>query len=162
MQAVNLTDQQIQNLIVVPKMVTNTRARERINGKVITRDYELTAHGGLSFSVFIRSMPEMADNFSTGLVWHPPGGGHVILMRCNGPSHPHKNHLEGDGFANSCHVHIATQRYIAAGRDKQSYAQMTDAYWTVDGALHELVTRCSISGLETRPDEDDLFRNMHD
>ena len=56
-----------------------------------------------------------------------------------------------------CHVHQATERYLAAGKKDEGFASPTQDYKTLSGALHSLVKRCNISGLSTQPEEPDLF-----
>ena len=78
-------------------------------------------------------------------------------MRCNGSDHPHGNSIEREEFGAQAHVHRATERYIQAGKKAESFAQATGAYKTLSGALHELVRTANVKGLDTKPDEGDLF-----
>lgn len=81
-----------------------------------------------------------------------------MLLRYNGPSHFHPNWLEKQDLHHVCHVHRATERYIQANRKADGYAEVTQRYRTVKGALHELVTDCRIEGLTTEADsQTDLF-----
>lgn len=80
-----------------------------------------------------------------------------MLIRCNGSDHPHFNSVERDRFESVCHIHHATERYLAAEKKSEGYAQSTKEYKTLNGALHHLVYQCKITGLKTEPDEPDLF-----
>jgi hypothetical protein len=80
-------------------------------------------------------------------------------MRCNGSDHEHMNPLERAQFKDVCHIHRATERYLAAGRKADHYAEPTRSYRTLGGALHHLTQLASISGLDTQPDEPDLFED---
>jgi hypothetical protein len=71
----------------------------------------------------------------------------VMLMRCNGPSHEHTNVLEGDKISFKCHVHVARERYLSGNKRDEAYAEATDEYEDLSGALLRLVKACNISGL---------------
>ena len=51
---------------------------------------------------------------------------------------------------------MATERYIQANRKSEGFAEETQAYHTLTGALHYLVQRAHIQGLKTEPDEAQL------
>jgi len=139
---VMLTDERIYELLKEPKWVKNPKAREVPDAKHLRRDYKVSSETGEEFTVFTRQHQEMLDDFSAGLIWHPTTGDSVILMRCNGSSHRHTNHLEGSEFAaGNCHVHMATERYS-----------------TLEGALHHLCKEGNIDGLDTSPELPDMFR----
>jgi 7-keto-8-aminopelargonate synthetase-like enzyme len=159
MLAVMLTDKRITELLAMPKAVVNKGARETKDGPVFRIDYQVVARvDDEEFSVFVRRHTVMIDNFTAGLRWLPKSAEPVILMRCNGSSHRHSNQIEGTRFeVGHCHVHVATERYITAGKNAEHYAETTSTYSTAQGALHELCRRCNISGLDTTPDELDLF-----
>jgi len=149
----SLTDQKIYELITCSKRLTNLNIKgktedgyEKFNYKVTARDYE--------FEVYRRqNMREgMEDDFSCGIRWLAPSGETLTLKRYNGPSHNHKNQIEKTILGPVCHVHIATERYIQANRKAEGFAETTDRYHTVDGALHCLVKDCEISGILTSRD----------
>jgi len=94
----------------------------------------------------------MEDDFSCGISWLAPNGETLTLKRYNGPNHNHPNHLEKEELGYESHVHIATEKYIKANRKAEGFAEKTDRYETVEGALHCLVTDCNISGMQTSPD----------
>jgi len=156
---VMLTDERIYELLKEPKWVKNPKAREVPDAKHLRRDYKVSSETGEEFTVFTRQHQEMLDDFSAGLIWHPTTGDSVILMRCNGSSHRHTNHLEGSEFAaGNCHVHMATERYIDSGRSPEHFAQVTVSYSTLEGALHHLCKEGNIDGLDTSPELPDMFR----
>jgi len=99
----------------------------------------------------------LPESFSAGLRWLPKSGEDVTLIRFNGPSHPHANAIEGERFEFVCHIHQATERYLAAGKKDEGFALPTQDYKTLNGALYNLVKRCNITGLMTQPEEPDLF-----
>ncbi len=161
MTSMLLSESRINELIAMPKTVVNKGARESKDGKVYRLEYRAVAQGfNEEFVVFVRRHVEMEENFTAGLRWIPKSGEPVILMRCNGGSHPHTNQLERTSFSiGHCHVHVATERYLTAGKNAEHYAETTEDYHTHKGALHKLCQLCNIYGLDTGPDEPDMFGN---
>ena len=156
-----LNQAEIDALIACPKRVTNPSSRSKTEGKHIRHDYQVASvDGHHEFVIFTRQSTMITESFSAGLRWRSKTGEEVILMRCNGADHPHGNSIERSRFEPRCHVHRATERYLAAGRKVESFAEVTDAYRTLEGALHHLLKLTSISGLNTGPDETDLFQKL--
>ena len=142
-----LSDNEIARLIALPKTITNPRAREKQQKKSARINYSATADGA-SFEVYVRQNLLVQDAFSCGLTYLHPSGEKVTLMRCNGGYHSHGNPLEGvDTIGVCCHIHIATQRYMEAGRKPEHYAEPTDLFSDVNGALVTLMEKCNITGL---------------
>ena len=159
-----LTDDVIAKLMACPKCVENPQAREKLEGKHLRCDYRVVSEDGMHrFTLFTRQSTQMANGFSAGLRWHAKSGEDVMLLRCNGSDHPHSNALERQRFEAQCHVHTLTERYIQANRKVEAFAEPTQAYRTLGGALHDLVRRACITGLRTEPDgpeTPDLFGEM--
>lgn len=153
----SLTDDKIANLLNCEKKLTNPQARikikdgsERVNYKVIATD-----GSGHRFELYKRQnlREGMENDFSCGLSWIAPNGETLTLKRYNGPSHNHPNHLEKNKLGYNSHIHIATEKYIQANKKPEGFAETTDRYNTVDGALHCLVTDCKIKGIQTTPND---------
>ena len=148
-----LTDDMIAELLACPKRVENPQAREKVEGKHRRRDYRvLSEDGAHRFTLFTRQSTKIPNGFSAGLLWHAKSGESVMVLRCNGSDHPHPNVLEHERIEDQCHIHMVTERYIQANRKAEGFAEVTTAYHTVDGALHELTGRTNIAGLRTEPD----------
>ena len=159
-----LTDEQIQSLLACAKRVENPQVREKTEGKHLRRDYRVVSLDGEHlFTLFTRQSSRIVNGFSAGLLWKSRTGEEVILLRCNGNDHEHPNKLERTRLIDQCHVHEATERYIAVGKKSEGYAQATTAYHSLDGALHHLSQRANIQGLknvksdETNPNQTKLF-----
>lgn len=153
-----LTDADIAELLLEPKSVRNPGARERTDGKHRQRDFDVVSDDERHrFVLFTRQSTVIPTGFSAGLRWCSKTGDEIMLLRCNGPDHPHVNVLERARLDMGFHVHRATERYIQAGRRAEGWAEATNAYRTLTGALHHLVTLANIRGIETAPDEADLF-----
>ena len=152
------TDEQIAQLMALAKRVENPSAKSKNEGKHIRRDFRVVSTDGAhQFALFTRQSSLLPQGFSAGLRWLAKSGESVMLMRCNGSDHPHTNSIERDRFEPACHIHQATERYLAVGQKVEGYASLTTAYRTLEGALHHIVQRCNITGLKTEPDEPDLF-----
>jgi len=152
----SLTDDKITDFLNCPKRLTNPQSRsrnkeghEQVNFKVIALD-----NSGHEFEIYKRQnlRDGMEDDFSCGISWLAPNGETLTLKRYNGPNHDHPNHLEKVRLGYTCHIHIATEKYIKANRKAEGFAMATDKYTTIDGALHCLVTDCKISGISTTSD----------
>jgi len=156
-----LSDERIVRLLALPKKVENPQSREKAEGKHTRRDYHVVSKDGAHrFTLFTRQSTKIANGFSAGLLWHAKSGENVILLRCNGSDHPHPNVLERQRIEYRCHVHLLTERYLLANRKGEGFAEVTEAYNTLSGALHELVHRANIEGLTTDadgPQTPDLF-----
>lgn len=151
-----IPDTLIAELLRQPKRVANPKAKWHEKPGHWQRNFNLLATD-YSFSLFQRQNVRVPEDFSCGLLWEPPGGGRMILVRYNGPSHVHGNKLEGDTLRHVCHIHRTTERYLAAGIKDEGFAESSQRYRTLEGALHCIATDCFVSGLETTPDEPDLF-----
>lgn len=154
----SITDEKIRDLLQLSKRVTNPSARNSDKGSHIQKNFQVRSPEGQEFTLYLRQNARIEDDFSCGLLWHLPSGDSLTLVRYNGPSHPHRNRLENDAVDFISHKHIATERYIAAGLKPEGFAQETNAYATLSGAVHALVSDCNISGINTDPDEPDLFK----
>lgn len=147
-----LTDHQISGLRELPKKVENPRARQTFKAKHSERNFDVVSDDRRQcFRLIVRQSTKIPTNFSCGLLWLPPGFGQVMLTRYNGSDHEHRNVLEGDEFGFVCHIHLATERYIGAMRKPEHFAQPTDRYATLDGALACLTSDWNIMGLTPRP-----------
>lgn len=143
-----LSDDEISKLISLAKTVTNPRARlvdKRGSSQV---NYEAEAETGERFRVYVRQNLRIKEAFSCGLLFLAPSGESVTLARYNGSDHPHSNPLDSTvKMEPAFHIHRATERYMQAGRKAEHFAQETDRYVNLHGALEALLKDCNISGL---------------
>lgn len=152
----SLTDDKIADILNCPKRLTNSQARskvkdghEQVNYKAIATD-----GSGHKFELYKRQnlRDGMEDDFSCGISWIAPNGETLTLKRYNGSSHSHMNRLEKVRLGYTCHIHIATEKYIKSNRKAEGFAEATNRYNSIEGALHCLVIDCKISGITTTPD----------
>lgn len=148
-----LTDEQIEQLLQTPKIVTNPRARAKAQRQSLQTTYTLDSEcGSHRFELYIRQNSIDVENYSCGLAYNHPCGERIPLARYNGSNHDHRNPLEGGELIRfKCHIHKATQRYIEMGDKAEKFAVTTDRYSDLSGALHCLIMDCCISGLHTSP-----------
>lgn len=144
-----LTDSEISNLIHSPKTIDVESWRSakyktkrghyekniRFTGPVVDEEYTL----------FVRYSQRNPLDFSAGLLYHIPRSNEkVVLVRCNGKSHNHTNHIEGVKVHYNYHIHYAKNRYLKWGNGKETYAEQTDRYQTLEQALKTLLDICNI------------------
>jgi len=67
--------------------------------------------------------------------------GVFLLRRYNGKSHTHTNKIEGNQFRDF-HIHSATERYQIRGFREEAYAEVTDRYSDLGGALNCMIADC--------------------
>jgi hypothetical protein len=154
----SLTDEKINLILLSNKQIKNPQSKELDKGSHTQRNYKVTSLDGQEYTLYVRQSKLVNDDFSCGLLWHMPSGEVITLVRYNGSSHYHPNHLEETELDFACHIHRATERYIQAGKKPEGYAEETTRYSTINGALHCLTTDCKISGLKTEEDHPDLFK----
>lgn len=161
----SLTENRIFDLIRCPKKVTNPSARSREIDGHVQLNYKVVAEddSGYTFELYTRQNVRngMHDDFSCGLRWIAPNGDSLTLKRYNGSSHNHLNHLTSERLGKVCHIHTASEQYIKANKKPEGYAETTNHYNSLAGALHCLIKDCNITGLSSSPDitnQPDLFK----
>lgn len=153
-----LIDAEIERLIALEKSVINPRAKKLEKRGSEQVNYEAEAATGEKFRVYVRQNMRIPDGFSCGLLYLAPSGEPVTLTRYNGSDHEHANPLDGGGpMPAACHIHKATERYMQAGRKAEHFAESTDRYSDLEGAIRALILDCNIKGLsDNSPDTTQL------
>jgi len=141
-EAKPITRAQIHRLLT-PREPRRRGARKDRRASVVCR-----GASGNKFVAFTRWYRENEFNphdFSVGLLYVPPGGKGIILLRCNGWHGPHTNRLEKSAQsknskipANTFHVHRITERYQEEKR-VENYAEATDEFFSFASALHYMI-----------------------
>lgn len=99
---------------------------------------------GAKFRLIVRQSQIDVQDFSVILGWEMPSLMRVFrLRRCNGRSHEHRNPLEGGETFFDFHIHTATERYQLHGSSEEHYAEPTDAYTDLHGAIRHLLKSCA-------------------
>lgn len=147
-----ISAERLRELRETPKRVTNPQARTKREERHERTDYEVTADAGQNkFRIYLRQNAADAEDFSCGIRWQAPSGETLTLARYNGPSHIHGT------IEYECHIHEATERAIQEGGKPERHAAHTDRYKTLHGALHCLLEDFNVSGLDSSPDQPELF-----
>ena len=142
------TDDEIRSILESPKRVQNPKARMKTVGKHTQVNYDVESGGGDRFLLYVRQSLLIGDGFSCGLVLQLPDGQKLALVRYNGPDHTHGNPLENENIRLTAHIHKATSRYILSAYKDDRYAEKTNRYSDVSGALGCILRDCNISGLK--------------
>lgn len=147
--AVTFTDDEINALIQERKpLPVNWRKLTRLKPKRghDERDLELTGVAGSKFCLILRKGRKNPLDFSAILsVRVPESGKFFRLLRYNGKSHAHKNHIEGEVFDGVFHIHTATERYQRSGAREDAYAEATDRYDDINSALCCLILDANLA-----------------
>ena len=157
----SLTDKKVEELLKLPKKVTNPNIRAKLQDGHEKYNFIVACVGNnkYKFELYTRQNKRegMEDDFSYGLNWVAPNGETLILRRYNGPSHNHPNYLEKQKLGYNCHIHKTTEKYIKANLKPEGFAEKTAKFYTLKGALHCLAKDCNITGISTEPDAPKLF-----
>jgi len=104
---------------------------------------EFRAESGTVFRLIIRQNSKNRDDFSVILACLPPSSSAFFrLRRYNGKSHEHTNKLEQERFYDF-HIHTATERYQEEGQREDGYAEPTDRYHDLEGAIDCMIADCA-------------------
>ena len=132
-----LSDQKITALIKERKVLPNERRNKfrktthRGNDKY---RLNVTGEDGNEFQIIVRISVFNKLHFSVILgVEVPPPKKFFRLKRYNG-NHEHSNTIE-DEKVNGFHIHTATERYQVNSVREEDYAELTQRYTDVNGAL---------------------------
>ena len=151
----SITDIKITELLSIAKHVKNPGTRSKEKDGHEQYNYKLHSETDDSeFELYTRQnlREGMEDDFSCGISWLSPNGESFTLKRYNGPSHKHKNQLEETLLELKTHIHLSTEKYVRANRKPEGFAEETNRYHSLKGALHCLVVDCNITGIKTEPD----------
>jgi len=145
-----LTDKEILALISEPKQMTVT-PDELLRNMEAKRGHKESEHftqrkDGSSFVIKLHLSNENLLDFSVILGYKPPKSKKIFrLKRYNGKSHEHKNKLENEDLFYNFHIHTANERYQREGFYEDYFAEVTDRYSTIRGALNCLIEDCNIA-----------------
>ncbi|MBK9479057.1 MAG: hypothetical protein IPP56_11450 [Bacteroidetes bacterium] len=144
-----LTDIEIDALIKEEKRIDQPIADfgRKLKEKKGHKEFDLVVErlDSSAFKIIIRQSIENPLDFSAILGFIPAKKTDVFLLRrYNGKSHEHRNKIEKEPVFYDFHIHIATARYQEAGPREEYYAEITDRYSDLHGAIDCLVSDCNI------------------
>ena len=134
--AVTFTDKEINDLINERKSLPfqwKLNLREKRGHREQSAD--ASGDSGHEFQIILRQSKTNVLDFSVILAVKVPGSNRLFrLRRYNGKSHEHTNNIEMCKFYDF-HIHQATERYQDAGGREDGFAEVTDRYVDLRGAL---------------------------
>jgi hypothetical protein len=136
-----LDDAQIVALIDEPKPTVEPASLTPTTRKGSHREAQgsITTVKGSSFRLIVRQSTLDPLDFSVILGYELPETTRVFrLRRHNGNSHDHPNRIE-QTVARGFHVHLATERYQLAGYEEDGYAETTNSYSDLAGAIRSMI-----------------------
>ncbi len=146
----DLNDQRLKEFQEMPKRVEKpgTRWVEKPGHK--QRNFKAVGTLGdgkeVIFQIYQRQNARLPErDFSCGILLVFPGI-NLTLARYNSG---HPDHIRG---RMNCHIHQTCEQALRSGGRPERYAETTDRYTTLDGALYCLVQDFRIKGLPTAPE----------
>ena len=133
---IKYTDQQIAALIKERKVLPDDW-RTQLNN---SNSLYIIGESGNRFRIITNLNEKYPSDFSVILaVIDPKTGAAFRILRYNGmPKRPHNNKIEKQKIY-GYHIHSATERYQERGYDEETYAEETDRYNNLEGALRCLI-----------------------
>ena len=145
------TDEKFEHLRQMGKQIKNPGARwgERPKSHIGHRQRNFKAVAvdvpDFNFGVYMRQNTDVEEDFSCGIEYRPLAGSAIVLARYNGPSHWHR---DADRVIDRRpHIHRASERAISMGKKPDWFAEETDRFDTVEGALACLMEDYFLTGI---------------
>lgn len=130
-----MTDKEILAFKNMPKYLTKPlKQKWTINLKVKQLSIELYS-GSYNFNIYMRQAMLDEDNFSCGISLTANGNNDITLARYNGSNHVHVNKCDGRKFDFECHIHEANEKSLKASKKIENYAEPTNRYTNLQGAI---------------------------
>ena len=144
-----LTDAEIDTLIKEEKRIAQSLSDfgAKFKEKKGHKEFDIIVNrpDNSFFKIIIRQSIENPLDFSAILGFIPPKKTDVFLLRrYNGKSHEHRNKIEKEPAFYDFHIHTATARYQEEGPREEYYAEVTDRYADLHGAIECLIADCKI------------------
>jgi hypothetical protein len=144
-----LTDTQIEALVSEEKRIPRhyqSLLRPRPHRGHSEREMLIQGVAGSTFKLLTRQSHSNHRGFTAILAYSIPATNQWFrLRRHNGPHGWHTNRIERVSFADVAHIHMATERYQALGMREDSYAEPTDRFSNLDGAIQCLLEDVNIT-----------------
>lgn len=145
--AKKLTDKEILVFKDMPKYLTKPlKQKWTVNLKVKQLSIELYS-GDHNFNIYMRQAMMDEDNFSCGISLTVDGNSDITLARYNGSNHVHVNKCDGRRFDFECHIHEANEKSLKASKKIENYAEPTNRYTNLQGAIQCVLTDFHIMDL---------------
>lgn len=143
---IRYSEEEIEQFISEPKKPLSSKPKFRFKPKGAheEKDIDLMGENGNKFRLMLRQNKINSLDFSVILAFCPPGTTKEFrVCRYNG-KHQHTNDIEKNSF-DDYHIHKATARYQEMGAKEEKYAEVSDRYSDLDGALKCIMKDCAIN-----------------
>jgi hypothetical protein len=137
-----LSDEQIEELVAEPKPTASLASLlpQTVKGRHREARIDVVGSFGSVFRLIVRQAILDPDDFSVILGYERASSTAIFrLRRHNGSSHDHPNRLEAT-LVTGFHAHVATERYQAAGFKEDGYAEATNSYSDLPGAIRHMLS----------------------
>ena len=140
-----------EELRLMSKKVTNPKAQwvDRPKNRIghQQRNFQAVAVDivEINFGVYMRRNLVIEEDFSCGIEYRPFAGSPLMLARYNGPGHWHRD--ADKVIAHRPHIHKASEMAISLGKKPDWFADETDRFETLEGALACLIEDYSLTGI---------------
>jgi hypothetical protein len=102
----------------------------------LRNDMKVENNAGDKFNVFMRVSEAFQEDFSIGLVYLPPSGSTITIIRCNGPHGNVRDPTKNADAHHACfHIHRARTENIQKGRKPEWGGEPTKEYDSFPQAL---------------------------
>ncbi|MEN8381335.1 hypothetical protein [Acinetobacter radioresistens] len=133
--AKGINDKEIEAFKKMQKFLTKPlKQKWTTNHKVRQLSIELYS-GDHFFKIYMRQSTVDEDNFSCGISLISNGKNDITLARYNGSNHVHVNKCDGRRFDFECHIHTANEASLKASKKIENYAEPTNRYTNLQGAI---------------------------
>lgn len=137
-----LTDAQIKELVDAPKILPDNYRSRLFPEKPAKRELMVYDDQHRKYKILIREDLAYPDNFSVILMHILPQTNNFFCLRRYNCEEIHNNLLEKEKI-HGYHIHMATERYQAAGRKPEAYAELTERYTNPREAFACMVSDCN-------------------
>lgn len=145
--ALTFSEHEIESLIKERKPVPadwSSRIRLRPKRGHEEQHLELKGEKGSEFRLILRQNTVNTLDFSVILAVRVPGSSQLFrLRRYNGKCQEHTNHIESVTFYDF-HIHVATERYQEFGAREDAYAEPSDRFGDLKGAIRCLIADANL------------------
>ena len=104
-------------------------------------ELDIIGENGHQFRIILRQSRLNSFDFSVILAILPEDTNKLFRLRRYNGKQEHSNKIEGDRFYNF-HIHSATERYQEFGEREDLFAEYTDRYSDITGAIKCLIDDC--------------------
>jgi hypothetical protein len=155
-----LTQDRIDELIAEAKSVPEGLSQSPLqqmkqHHQYLRKDFKIQTTAGNEFIVILRQSTRDVFDFSAILGYQLPGFNTIFRLKRYNGRHTHSNSIEKTKINHGFHIHTATERYQKVSLKEESFAEETDRYTNLSGAVQCLLQDC---GFRDPVDNSPLFK----